>query len=59
MIIGVPREVKEGEERVALTPSGAKTLSGAGNEVIVETNAGDAVVKVVVPTLAPFSRPRN
>jgi len=39
--IGIPREVKEGEERVALTPSGAKTLSGAGNEVIVETNAGD------------------
>jgi alanine dehydrogenase len=41
MIIGIPREVKEGEERVALTPSGARTLSGAGHEVIVETNAGE------------------
>ncbi|MBU1671811.1 MAG: hypothetical protein KKF41_02365 [Actinobacteria bacterium] len=41
MIVGVPREVKEGEERVALTPTGARALCGGGHEVLVETDAGE------------------
>jgi alanine dehydrogenase len=38
--IGVPREIKNGERRVALTPSGADVLIRAGKKVLVETNAG-------------------
>lgn len=38
--IGVPREIKPGENRVALTPSGAKALRAAGAELVVETGAG-------------------
>ena len=40
MIIGVPKEVKNHEYRVALTPSGAESLKRAGHTVLVETNAG-------------------
>ncbi|HEY6171571.1 MAG TPA: alanine dehydrogenase, partial [Candidatus Kapabacteria bacterium] len=40
MIIGVPREIKKNENRVALTPSGAEVLRQNGHTVIVETNAG-------------------
>ena len=40
MIIGVPREIKPGEERVALTPAGARALVDAGHRVLVEHGAG-------------------
>ena len=40
MRIGVPKEIKDSEFRVALTPSGANDLVLAGHEVIVETGAG-------------------
>jgi len=40
MKIGVPKEVKEDENRVAVTPSGAKRLAQSGHTVIVETGAG-------------------
>lgn len=40
MIIGVPREIKQNENRVALTPSGAEILKAHGHKVYVETNAG-------------------
>ncbi len=40
MIVGVPREVKEDEYRVALTPAGVISLTQAGHEVLVETGAG-------------------
>ena len=40
MKIGVPKEVKEDENRVAVTPSGAKRLAQAGHTVIVENGAG-------------------
>tara|TARA_Y100000310_G_scaffold47186_1_gene43779 strand:+ start:9063 stop:10178 length:1116 start_codon:yes stop_codon:yes gene_type:complete len=40
MRIGVVKEIKDKENRVALTPEGAKKLIEAGNEVIVENNAG-------------------
>lgn len=40
MIVGVPREVKEDEYRVALTPAGVLTLKQHGHKVIVETGAG-------------------
>jgi len=40
MVIGVPKEIKPDEYRVALTPAGAEMLSGAGHEVILERGAG-------------------
>jgi len=40
VIVGVPREVKPGEQRVALTPAGARALAERGHRVIVEQSAG-------------------
>jgi len=40
MIIGVPRERKTLERRVALTPDGAKDLIKRGHTILIETNAG-------------------
>jgi alanine dehydrogenase len=39
--IGVAKEIKSDEYRVALTPAGARELGQRGHEVIVETGAGD------------------
>ncbi|AXI08260.1 alanine dehydrogenase [Oceanobacillus zhaokaii] len=40
MIIGVPKEIKNNENRVAITPSGVATFVQQGHEVIIETGAG-------------------
>jgi alanine dehydrogenase len=40
MIIGVPKEIKEQEQRVALLPSAANQLTRRGHSVVVEKNAG-------------------
>ncbi|WP_059105605.1 alanine dehydrogenase [Shouchella shacheensis] len=40
MIIGVPREVKNNENRVAITPAGVVSLKEAGHDVLVEAQAG-------------------
>ena len=40
MKIGVPKEIKDKENRVALTPEGAKILTSMGNEVLIEKDAG-------------------
>lgn len=40
MIIGVPREIKNNEYRVALTPPGVQALKKEGHHVMVETTAG-------------------
>jgi alanine dehydrogenase len=40
MIIGVPKEIKEQEQRVALLPSGTNQLTRHGHSVLVERNAG-------------------
>jgi alanine dehydrogenase len=40
MVIGVPREIKDHEYRVSLTPDGAATLCQNGHEVLVEASAG-------------------
>jgi alanine dehydrogenase len=40
MIIGVPKEIKEQEQRVALLPSGTHELTKHGHSVLVEKNAG-------------------
>ena len=40
MLIGTPKEIKDKENRVALTPAGAEALVQSGHKVKVETNAG-------------------
>lgn len=40
MIIGVPREIKEQENRVALVPAGVVSLVSAGHRVLIEQGAG-------------------
>ena len=40
MLIGVPKEIKPDEYRVALTPAGAEMLTQAGHELVVEQGAG-------------------
>jgi alanine dehydrogenase len=62
MIIGLPKEIKDGELRVALTPDAVKTLVAHGHTVRVQTSAGqgagfnDAEYEVsgaeIVPTAA-------
>jgi len=42
MIIGVPKEIKDREFRVAITPGGAETLSHHGHRLLVESGAGVA-----------------
>ena len=41
MIIGVPKEIKNNENRVALTPAGAKELVKRGHTVYVQHTAGE------------------
>ena len=43
MRIGVPKEIKNHEYRVGLTPPSVQELTSAGHEVIVETNAGSGI----------------
>ena len=40
MIIGVPKEIKTNENRVALVPAGAESLAAQGHTVLVEQGAG-------------------
>jgi len=40
MIIGMPKEIKPGENRVGATPSGVDLLVKAGHRVLVEQGAG-------------------
>ena len=41
MHIGVPKEIKTNENRVALVPAGAEALAGQGHSVFVERGAGE------------------
>jgi alanine dehydrogenase len=47
VIVGVPKEVKDNEYRVALTPEGARELTAAGHRVLVErgASAGSSLVE--------------
>ena len=40
VIIGVPKEIKDNEARVGITPAGVKALTEAGHKLLVETQAG-------------------
>ncbi|MBS1976373.1 MAG: alanine dehydrogenase [Bacteroidetes bacterium] len=41
MIVGVPKEIKNNENRVALTPAGAQELTRRGHTVYIQTTAGE------------------
>jgi alanine dehydrogenase len=41
MIIGVPKEIKNNENRVALTPAGASALVNRGHKVYIQSSAGE------------------
>jgi alanine dehydrogenase len=41
VIVGLPKEIKDNEYRVGLTPAGVRALHDAGHEVIVEKSAGE------------------
>lgn len=43
MLIGVPKEIKNHEYRVSITPTGVKELIRHGHQVIVESQAGEAI----------------
>ncbi|MGD2067200.1 MAG: alanine dehydrogenase [Gemmatimonadota bacterium] len=42
MLIGVPKEIKREEYRVAATPAGVEALTGAGHDVMVQKSGGEA-----------------
>src|SRR4029450_1849347 len=41
MRIGVPKEIKTNEDRIALVPAGAESLVPAGHSVMIERGAGE------------------
>lgn len=41
MVIGVPKEIKDHEYRVSLTPDGAAVLRRAGHDILIEPSAGE------------------
>jgi alanine dehydrogenase len=41
VIVGLPKEIKDNEYRVGLTPAGVRALTDAGHKVVVEKSAGD------------------
>lgn len=43
MLIGVPKEIKNHEYRVGLTPAGVRELTSAGHSVLIERDAGTAI----------------
>jgi len=59
MIVGVPKEIKTNENRVALVPAGAEALAGDGHTVLVEQGAGlgsgfaDEAYRSVGATIVP------
>lgn len=67
MIIGIPKEIKNNENRVAITPAGVHTLVKCGHKVLVEKSAGigsgiedknfiDAGAEIVQSNVDVFSR---
>ena len=45
MMVGIPKEIKEEENRVALTPSGVSAFVAHGHQVMIERGAGRQRIK--------------
>ncbi|MGZ5621000.1 MAG: alanine dehydrogenase, partial [Methylobacter sp.] len=41
MLIGLPKEIKDNENRVGLTPGSVKALTRRGHQVLVQSGAGE------------------
>ena len=41
MIVGIPKEIKTEEHRVAITPIGVRELTDRGHQVLIEKDAGE------------------
>src|SRR3546814_1714160 len=50
MIVGTPKEIKNHEYRVGLTPESARELVAHGHRVLVETGAGEGIGRSEEPT---------
>ena len=46
--IGVPKEIKDHENRVAMLPSGARELVNRGHKVIVQKSAGAGASEIAI-----------
>ena len=46
MIVGVPKEIKNNEYRVGLTPPSVRELTQRGHQVLVQKNAGGEVLLI-------------
>ncbi len=62
MLIGLPKEIKESEFRVGLTPAAVKMLTARGHQVLVETGAGegsfisDEEYRLVGAKIVPYAK---
>jgi alanine dehydrogenase len=43
MLVGVPKEIKNHEYRIGLTPAGVRELVGRGHQVMIENNGGEGI----------------
>ena len=43
MLIGVPKEIKNHEYRIGLTPASVQELTASGHQVLVEVNGGAGI----------------
>jgi alanine dehydrogenase len=43
MLVGVPKEIKNNEYRIGLTPAGARELISHGHQVMIQNNGGEAI----------------
>ena len=63
MTVGIPTEIKEDENRVAITPSGVAAFVSHGHELVIQAGAGagsaitDEIYRRVGATIAETSRP--
>ena len=62
MIIGVPKEIKNNENRVAIIPEKASILSKQNHDILIESNAGLSITAFIKfekfstsPTLISFT----
>ncbi|MDP7167901.1 MAG: alanine dehydrogenase, partial [Nitrospinota bacterium] len=65
MIVGVPKEIKKDEYRIALAPAAAEALTAAGHSVLIQKGAGQGIedhaytdvgAKIVPGADAPWRR---
>ena len=55
MIVGLPKEIKNNEHRVGLTPSSVKEIVANGHEVFVEKNCGkEKIAYTLLDTWSSF-----